>query len=156
MVPKKFLAAAISVTAMFALAACSNDDDNDNNAAPTVTATETASPAPTQTDPAAEDALFNLHCPAPIGDVQAKSAEDQWAPAYVVGSDVILDPVAFGTVTYTDLTTGETNTEAPVTKTGADQTGAIECTFDAIFEGPNPDGTITKASVEGTVFAVQR
>ena len=130
--------AALSAAALLSLAACSDDDDNDSK--PTPTPTPTAS---------AVDETFTISCPPPIGTVTATSGEGQWDPAYVVDSDVVLYPVAFGEVTFVEKGTGQVHTEAPITKTGANQVGAITCTFHGDFPavGEDPGGTL-----DGTVY----
>jgi hypothetical protein len=159
---RKIIAAAVSVVAVFALAACSDDDEDNNDATPTPTVTEsvTADPTPTAGE---QGEPFDLVCPPPIGTVKITTDEsDQWAPGIVVGTGKEYYPVAFGPITFTDTATGEVYTEPATTLTGADTTGAVECTFsqtvDDVDEGGNPvhglvAGTVSVVTVKPTVTA---
>jgi len=152
---KKSFAVALSAVAVLTFVGCSNDDDNNNNSdsTPTVTETETESSSP---EPSTE--TIALVCPPPVGNVDIRTdANDQWAPGYVVGSDTILDPVAFGPITFTDTDTGEKHTEPAVTKTGASTEGAIECTFNFPVEDEvDETGETVNGTVEGTVLVTIR
>lgn len=141
---RKYLAvAAIGAAAIMAFAGCSDDDD-DPTPTPSPTATTTAD-------------TFHVVCPDPIGEVDVTVAGDtQWDPAYVVDSSVILEPVAFGEITWTDETTGETGTDPAVDKPGSTKEGAVECTFSGEEDFEAEDGTTHHSSVEGTVWVREK
>ncbi len=133
------------------VAACSDDDDSTPN--PTPTATSSASPS-------VHLVTYDLTCPDPLGSVTVKvnDTDDEWSPAYVVGTKDILDPVAFGEVTFTPTDTGATQVvQPPSTKPGADTSKAVgPCSFTRdVPAAENPDGS-GAGTINGTVTVVPR
>lgn len=139
----------LGMTLALGLSACSDDDDT--SVTPTPTPTSSASPS-------AEPAEYDLTCPDPIGNVTVtvKDDSDDWSPAYVKDSDVILDPIAFGEITFTDEDTGEVEVvDQPQTKPDADTAGAVECTFTSeVTAEENPEGGA--GTINGSVTVVKR
>lgn len=136
------LAATLTVLAPFTLAACSDDDDN-----PQEQASDIASASAS-----AEENTIDLVCPPPIGNVTVTTnPDDDWSPGYIVGSDQVLYPVAFGEITFTDAGTRQTHVDSPIAKEGADTTGAVNCSFTDEVDEEGAHGTVT-----GTVTVVQR
>lgn len=147
----KPLAAAFAVTALLGLSACSDDDPE-----PTPTPTPTASASPSHTaDP--RGLPVHLVCPEPIGTVDALTSDaedDPWAPAYIVGTEEVLWPVAFGEITFED-STGATGTEPAKTKPNEDGAGSVTCDFTVDITGEDDQGNPITGTATGTVAVVQ-
>ena len=139
-----FAVALIIPCVLIGASACSDDDDESIDSI--------ATESPDVESPSPDTNVISLVCPDPIGAVLVETDEtDQWSPGHVVGSDLVLEPVAFGAITYTDAANGQTQTSSPETKPGADTTGAVECSFtDEVAE----DGE--RGVVSGTVQVVQQ
>lgn len=141
----------LGATAVLALAGCTNDEPAPEEQASDL-ATASASASAT-----VEENTIDLVCPDPIGTVQVTRDEgDDWSPAYVVGSDVVLDPVGYGQVTFTDSTTGQTTTQSPVTRADTDTAGAVECSYTDEVSEKNAAGEEVHGTVSGTVLVKQR
>ena len=130
------------------IASAVNDDDEDD---------VDANPTPSASDVLEENEIA-LNCPEPIGNVTVTTdPENQWAPGKVVDSNIVLHPVAFGEMTFTNTDSGEKFTEPAVTLTGADQTGAVTCTFtDTVEDDVDENGDTVNGTIEGTVVVVAR
>jgi hypothetical protein len=131
--------AAAAVVAVLALGACSSNDDPD------------PSPSPSAGEGGTTNTI-DVVCAEPIGSVTIDVAEneDDWEPGYVVGTDQVLEPVAFGDIVFTNTATGETFTDPAKTKPGASTEGAVECTFtdtvpadDELPQGGTVTGAVT-------------
>ena len=125
--PKKSIAALFGLMTVLALPAC--DTNNDDDATPTPTVTVTATATATPSGRAAATDKVHLVCPDPVGEVDALTdGEDEWGSAYVVDSDVVLEPVAFANIEGT-ASDGSKFSDPDETKPGATKDGSIKCSF---------------------------
>lgn len=146
-------AVVLGLASVLFLSAC-GDDDPDPVVTPTVTATVTASPTPPPTGAAAATDKVHLECPSPVGTVEALTdGDDTWGNAYVIGSTVVLEPVAFSRIVGVDSDGGKF-TQPAQKKPGADAEGALKCPFTLTGVGQNEAGDEITVNVKGTVWVL--